>query len=65
MSEGKNLPNYATSPRSTGPSTHCTGEHSYYMASEIEVPERGKLILVGFCTHCKDQMHLEFDILRK
>jgi hypothetical protein len=34
------------------------------MASEVEIPERGKLALLGFCTHCAAPLHLEFDILK-
>ena len=48
MSEGKN----------------CYGEHRFYLASEIELPN-GKLALVGFCTGCATPLHLEFDILKK
>lgn len=57
-----------SSPKSTSPHAAprlCTGEHSFYMASEVEIPERGKLALLGFCTHCAAPLHLEFDILRK
>ena len=61
---------YSPSPNLTGPhapsrpSGFCSGEHSFYMASEVEIPERGKLALLGFCTHCAAPLHLEFDILK-
>jgi hypothetical protein len=44
--------------------TRCSGEHSFYMASEIELPNK-RLALVGFCTHCATPLHLEFELDKK
>jgi len=44
---------------------YCSNEHRFFLASEVQVPDEGKMILLAFCTACGEPLKLEFKITEK
>lgn len=44
---------------------YCEGAHRFFLASEVELPDTGEIVLLAFCTACGEPRKLRYQVLEK